>query len=157
MGNKFSLRVSSKACSPVNTLILVQWGLRWFSDPQSYKKVNLCCVKHLVCGNLLYQLLAEVKCTTWKLLCKFYLETFLRTIALETVFQVSLRNCCKEVRKKRGYTGFFFSGKKWSWTSKDYSWSWKQTLKLMLLVLFYVWEAIRVWVHSNYSLGMHLS
>lgn len=112
MGNKFSLRVSSKACSPVNTLILVQWGLRWFSDPQSYKKVNLCCVKHLVCGNLLYQLLAEVKCTTWKLLCKFYLETFLRTIALETVFQVSLRNCCKEVRKKRGYTGFFFFWKK---------------------------------------------
>ena len=33
----------------------------------------------------------------------------------------------------------------------------KQTLKLMIVVLLYIWEDARVWAHCNYSFDMHVS
>ena len=62
----------------------------------------------------------------------------------------------------RIYRGVFAEKKKWK---KTMSSTIKRLLlitknrfpKLMILVVFYVWEVSRVWAHWNYSFAMHLN
>ena len=89
-------------------------------------------------------------------------EELLRTIAWETLSQMTLRKCSKEVVEETGYTGVFLKTKQENkmhgQTSKYHlSSQKKQALKLMIVVLLYIWEDARVWAHWNYSFDMHVS
>ena len=79
-------------------------------------------------------------------------EEVLKTIAWETLSQMALRNCSKEVVEETGYIGIFVENK----TKENKMWSnikrlllitKNQTLKLMIIVLFYIWADARVWAH----------
>ena len=88
----------------------------------------------------------------------FYSGTLLRTIAQETASQIALRDCPKEVRGEPGYIGVFAeTNKQCSQTSKMTANHKNRHLKLMILVLFYIWEVVRIWAHWNYSFAMHLN
>ena len=80
-----------------------------------------------------------------------YSRTSLRTVALETASQIALRNCPREVKNEPGYIGVFAEKTKKQKHVVEHQ---KITarhrnrhLKLMILVLFYVWEDARVWAH----------
>ena len=79
-------------------------------------------------------------------------EEVLKTIAWETLSQMALKNRSKEVVEETGYIGIFVENK----TKENKMWSnikrlllitKNQTLKLMIIVLFYIWEDARVWAH----------
>ena len=83
----------------------------------------------------------------------FYTVALLRTIAQDTASQIALRSCSKEVREEPGFIGVF-AGKKQNRTKhvvehQKSTANHKKTrhLKLMILVLFYVWENARVRAH----------
>ena len=77
----------------------------------------------------------------------FYSGTLPRTISWETSSQIAPRNSSKLVREESGYTGVVVGeNKTFSQTSKDTDNHKKHRhLKLMILVLFSVWENVRVW------------
>ena len=81
-------------------------------------------------------------------------EELLRAIAWETLSQMTLRNCSKEVVDERGYIGVFLKTKQkkikcmvkhQKITSHHKKKT--QTLKLMIVELLYIWEDVRVWAH----------
>ena len=78
----------------------------------------------------------------------FYLGTLLRTIAWETVPQITLRNCSKEVREEPRYIGVFAENKikahiiKHKKITANHK---SQASQVNVFVLFYVWEDTRVW------------
>ena len=91
------------------------------------------------------------------------LGTLPRTIIWEATLQIAMRDWSKEVGRERGYIEeFLLKKKKWK---KTMSSTIKRLLlitknrfpKLMILVVFYVWEVSRVWAHWNYSFAMHLN
>ena len=75
----------------------------------------------------------------------FYLKTLLRTVAWDPASQIALRDCYKEVREEPGYLGHF--ARKTGSRNTKRSLLIKETrhLKLMNLVIFYVWKNIRAW------------
>ena len=77
-----------------------------------------------------------------------------------TASQIALRNCL-DVKEEQRYIGIFDEKKKrkrtCSWTSKYYCQSSINRHKLISLVLYYVWEDVRIWAHWNCFLDMHLN
>lgn len=90
-------------------------------------------------------------------------KELLRTIAWETLSQMTLRNCSKKVVEETGYIRVFLKTKQkkikcmvkhqkiTSHHTKN------QTLKLMIVVLLYIWEDAIVRAHWNHFFDMHVS
>ena len=89
-------------------------------------------------------------------------EEVLKTIAWETLSNGSeelfqrgsggdriYRNLCWKQNKRKQNV--------WSSIKRLLLITKSQTLKLMIIVLFYIWEDARVWAHWNHSFDMHLS
>ena len=77
-----------------------------------------------------------------------------------TASYIALRNCL-DVKEEPGDIRVFCWKKRkrtCSWTLKDYCQSSiNRHLKLISLVLYYVWEYARIWAHWNCFLDMHLN
>lgn len=77
----------------------------------------------------------------------FCLGAFLRTVAQETASQTALKDCSEKVRGEvRIYRSFYWKKKK-SNIKRVLLITHTQNVKLMTLVLFYVWEYARIYTH----------
>ena len=75
----------------------------------------------------------------------------------EITSQIILRDYSKEVSEEPGYIAVFAFKKSCSWTSRRLLLITKtRHLKLMILVLFCIWEGAKDWAYWNYSFDMHL-
>ena len=81
----------------------------------------------------------------------------MRTAAQETEFQIALRNCSKEARRELGYVGVLQQRAGSRNIKRLLLIKETRYVNLRNLVLLYVWEVARVWVHWNHSFDMHLS
>ena len=77
----------------------------------------------------------------------FYSGNLLRTIAQETASQITLRNRSEELREEPGYSGVFAEKKNVVKCQRLLLITKHRCIKLMILVLFYVWEDARVQAH----------
>ena len=98
--------------------------------------------------------LREKKCTTLKLRVKLYLADKLRTSSQDAASQIALkrygeRQDIQEFLQQRLGSQNFQRLPVINQKSRH--------IKLMNLVLFYVWESAKVWVHWNHSLDMNVS